>query len=406
MLTTIEAEAIILDSITPFTARQDTELIALETATGRILAETIVSKTDFPYWDNSAMDGYAVRYEDVRHCPVTLRVVEQIPAGVNPSIQIKPGQAARIFTGAMLPKGSDTIVMQEQTQREGNEVKILTTPQFQEFVRHRGAFYRAGMPLLEAGTLIGAAEIAAIANAQYLELSVYRRPRVAILSTGDELITPDRTLQPGQIIDSNQYALTSFVVAHGGLPIGLGIVPDNPEALIARMTQAINSADIVLSTGGVSVGDYDYVDRILAELGGKIHFNSVAVKPGKPLTVATFNNSCLYFGIPGNPVSALVSCWRFVLPAFKKLSGRKEDWQPKFIKAITCDRLTAGGSRETYLWGKLAVIEEEYRFSLAKGSHNSGNLVNLAGCNAFAVLPVGYRQIAEGETVTIMPIDR
>jgi molybdopterin molybdotransferase len=406
MLTTIEAEAIILDLVSPFTAKQDTEVVSLQTATGRILAEAIVSKADFPYWDNSAMDGYAVRYEDVRHCPVTLQVVGEIPAGVNPSFYIKPGQAARIFTGAMLPEGSNTIVMQEQTQREGDEVKILTAPQFQEFVRQRGAFYRAGMPLLEAGTLIGAAEIAAIATAQYIELSVYRRPCVAILSTGDELITPDRTLEPGKIIDSNQYALASFVGAHGGLPIGLGIVPDNPEALTSKMSEAINSADIVLSTGGVSVGDYDYVDRILAELGGKIHVNSVAVKPGKPLTVATFNNSCLYFGIPGNPVSALVSCWRFVLPALKKLSGRKDDWQPKFIKAVTCDRLTAGGSRETYLWGKLTVIEGEYRFNPARGGHNSGNLVNLAGCNALAVLPIDCRQIAEGETVMIMPIDR
>lgn len=405
MLTTIEAEAIILDLVRPFTAQANSEIIALETSTGRILAETIVSQADLPYWDNSAMDGYAVRYADVINCPVVLEVVAEIAAGVRPSVKIESGQAARIFTGGMLPEGTDTIVIQEHTERAGNSVTILTPPQFQEFVRHRGSFYRAGMPLLEAGTVIGAAEIAAIATAQCMELSVYRRPRVAILSTGNELITPDRSLQPGQIVDSNQYALTSFVVAHGGLPIALGIVPDSPDLLRARIAQAVDSADIVLSTGGVSVGDYDYIDRILAELGGKIHFNSVAVKPGKPLTVATFANSCLYFGIPGNPVSALVSCWRFVLPALKKLSGRKDNWQPTFIKAVTSDRLKGIGTKETYLWGKLAVIKGEYQFSLAGKNHSSGNLIDLARSNALAVLPIDCREILEGETVLVMPID-
>ena len=408
MLLATEAETIILDLVEPFNSEENIETVDLETANDRILATAIEGKLDIPHWDNSAMDGYAVRYEDVKSCsadrPAILEVVENIPAGYKSTVEIKSGQAARIFTGAMLPAGADTIVIQENTQAEDNRVKILAAPQPQEFVRHQGAFYRAGMPMLEPGIVLGAADIAVLATAQCTQLPVYRRPRVAILSTGNELVTPEQTLQPGQIVDSNQYALASFVASNGGIPIKLGIVPDTPEALKAKISQAIKSADLVLSTGGVSVGDYDYVDRILAELGGELQVRSVAVKPGKPLTVAKFPN-CIYFGIPGNPVSALVSCWRFVQPALRKLSGQKH-FLPTFIKARTRDRLTAGGKRETYLWGKLSLVDGAYEFALAGGSHSSGNLINLAQTSGLAILPIGQKAIASGKTVRVMQVNR
>ena len=405
MLPVTEAEAIILDLVQVLNSQQDIEIVNLEAASDRILAAPITSKLDFPHWDNSAMDGYAVRYQDVQDCspdsPVILEMVEEIAAGYQPSVELKSGQTARIFTGAMLPAGSDTIVIQENTRRSGDRITILRAPQPQEFVRHKGAFYRARMPMLEAGITLRAADIAVLATAQCTELSVYRRPRVAILSTGDELVAPEQPLQPGQIVDSNQYALASFVASNGGIPLRLGIVPDQPEALKNAIAKAINSADIVLSTGGVSVGDYDYVDRILAELGGTLHIRSVAIKPGKPLTVATFDNSCLYFGIPGNPVSALVSCWRFVQPALKKLSGQK-NYQPKFLKARTRYDLRADGKRETYLWGQLHLVDGEYEFALAGGSHSSGNLINLAQTNGLAVVPIGQKLITKGEQVKVM----
>jgi molybdopterin molybdotransferase len=408
MLPVNEAEAIILDLVPVLNADQDREIVSLDMAHERVLAIPITSQLDFPHWDNSAMDGYAVHYTDVQNCsleqPVTLEIVTEIAAGDRPQTQIKSGQTARIFTGAMLPEGADTIVIQENTQREGNTVTIFAAPEEQEFVRHQGAFYQAGTPLLETGVKIGAAEIAVLATAQCTQLSVYRRPRVAILSTGDELVTPEQPLQPGQIVDSNQYALASFVTSNGGIPIKLGIIPDRPELLKQAIAQAISSADIVLSTGGVSVGDYDYVDRILAELGGTLHIRSVAVKPGKPLTVATFDNhNCLYFGIPGNPVSALVSCWRFVQPALKKLSGQKE-YLPRFVKAITRHDLKAGGRRETYLWGQLHLVNGEYEFALAGGSHSSGNLINLAQTNGLAIVPIGEKLIAAGSEVKVILI--
>ncbi|AKE63094.1 Molybdopterin biosynthesis protein MoeA [Microcystis aeruginosa NIES-2549] len=398
-----EAESIILTQIQP---RQETEKVSLEAAFGRILAEDISSDLDFPYWDNSAMDGYAVRYEDVKDInpenPVTLKIIAEIPAGQAPEIIIQPGETARIFTGAMLPAGSDTIIMQENTQKQGERVAILIPPEkIGLFVRQRGTFYRAGNTLLKAGIAINSPEMAVLATAQATELTVFSRPQVAIFSTGDELINPDETLQKGQIIDSNRYALTAFVASLGAIPRPLGIIKDNPDLLRETIRKAINSSAIVLSTGGVSVGDYDYIEGILGELGGKILIGSVAIQPGKPLTFATFPNGCIYFGIPGNPVSALVSCWRFVQMAIKKLSGLT-DYQNKFLRVITRDTLKSQGQREVYLWGKIEIIEGVYQFQLASGQHNSANLINLAGTNALAIIPQGKTTIQAGETVEVM----
>lgn len=406
MLSVQAAESLILNVVQPFDDRQDVEMVDLASGFGRILAVPAVSQLDFPHWDNSAMDGYAVRCADVANCPTELEVVEEIPAGSQPQKTLQPGQAARIFTGALMPQGADTVVMQENTEAEGSKVTIRQAPQPQEFVRHRASFYQAGNPLLPAGIALGAPEIAVLAAAQCTEFSVYRRPRVAILTTGDELVAPDRPLQPGQIVDSNQYALAAFVRQNGGIPLSFGIVRDRREDLQKAMAEAIAATDVVLSTGGVSVGEYDYVEEILAELGGDICIRSVAIKPGKPLTVATFggDKSCLYFGIPGNPVSALVSCWRFVQPALKKMSGLSGNWQPRFVRAQSRHDLRGAGQREAYLWGQLELVEGCYEFALAGGSHSSGNLINLAQTTGLAVVPVGESAIAAGGNVSVLKL--
>lgn len=214
MLSVSEAEAIILNLVPPLVGQRDIEIVDLLAADHRILATPVTSQLDFPHWDNSAMDGYAVRYEDVQHShaaqPTVLEIVEEIPAGYQPQSTLQSGQAARIFTGAVMPSGADTVVMQEKTRREENRVFILAAPQPHEFVRHQAAFYQAGKQLLPAGIKLNPPEIAVLAAAQCSQLSVYRRPRVAIFSSGNELVTPDKPLQPGQIVDSNQYALASF----------------------------------------------------------------------------------------------------------------------------------------------------------------------------------------------------
>ncbi|MDY6781409.1 MAG: molybdopterin molybdotransferase MoeA [Cyanobacteriota bacterium] len=404
-----EAETTILNLISPLDKSQDSESIPLEAAAGKILAQTLISPLDFPHWNNSAMDGYAVRYGDVQECPTSLEIIEEIPAGFNPKKTVQTGQAARIFTGAILPQGADTIVIQENTERQGDRVVILQPPQPQDFVRHRGSFHQAGTPLLQGGIQLGAPEVAILAAAQQTQLQVYRRPTVALLSTGDELVAPDRALEPGQIVDSNQYALAAFVAQNGGIPVPLGIVEDCRDRLKAAIERAVATCDVVLSTGGVSVGDRDYIQTLLDELGAEMHIRSVAVKPGKPLTVATFNRNeriCPYFGLPGNPVSALVSCWRFVQPALQKLSGLAPPWGCEFVKARSRSRLKGTKTRETYLWGQLHNIEGTYEFSLAGGSHSSGNLINLAQTNGLAVVPPGETHLDAGSDLRVLFVNR
>ncbi len=422
MLSVKEAEAIVLTLAQPLDNQRDVETVDLLAASGRVLAATVTSSLDFPYWDNSAMDGYAVRFADVENCnsdiPVALEIVEEIPAGYQPQYTVQPGQAARIFTGGMMPAGADTVVMQEETRREGDRILILVAPgKPHAFVRHKGAFYQAGTPLLNPGTVINASEMAVLATAQCIQVPMYRRVRVAVFSTGDELVSPDQPLSPGKLVDSNQYALTVLLTQMGCEVIRLGIVADNQQELAKAISKAILTADVVLSTGGVSVGEYDYVEKILADLGGEIYIRAVAIKPGKPLTVAKFkgdenksdspmmSSDCLYFGLPGNPVSALVCCWRFVVPALRKISGIGADaWGPELVRARCHVELRSQGQRETYVWGKLYLVAGAWEFEPASGSQNSANLINLANTTGLAVLPPTETWLLAGEFVDVLKV--
>jgi molybdopterin molybdotransferase len=411
MISASDAEALILQITPVFGAQQDRECLELAQAQGRVLATTVHSALDFPHWDNSAMDGYAVRLADVELAcndqPVLLDLVTEIPAGSRPDIPVQAGQAARIFTGSMMPTGADTVVMQEETQQRGQQVAIYKAPQKGAFIRQQGSYTQAGAPLLHAGVVLSAPDLAVLAATQCATVTVYRRPRVAILSTGSELVPLGQPLQPGQIVDSNQVAIAALLTASGAEIIRLGIIPDDRAALKSALATATAQADVVISSGGVSVGDYDYVDEILADVGADIHIRKIAVKPGKPLTVATIPaqpRPVLYFGLPGNPASALMTFWRFVQPALRKLSGQTEGIQPQFVNAITRQALQSDGQRETYLWGRLFVRDRQLEFELAAGSHQSGNLINLAQTNAFAVLPVGKMEYAVGSVVQVFPV--
>ncbi len=419
MFTAAEAERLIFTLVSPITSSETVDVADNPIGClGRILAVAPLSPLDFPHWDNSAMDGYAVRTADVQTVPVTLQVIEEIPAGKLPQKALAPGQAARILTGAMLPEGADAVVMQEETEREvkpgsgsqtaDQQVVILRSPPPQNFVRQRGSFAQVGDALLTRGQALGPTEIALLAAAQQPSVRVYRRPRVAILSTGNELVTPHQPLQPGQIVDSNQYALTALVAQTGAIPVPLGIVPDDRAEMKRAIAAALAQADMVLSSGGVSVGDYDYVDDVLAELGATLHIRSVAVKPGKPLTVATvegeIGNRQLYFGLPGNPASAMVGFWRFVAPAIAKLSGHLGPWLPEFVWATATADFKADGQRETYLWGQLSASETGYDFAPAAGSHSSGNLINLANTSGLGIVPQGSQQIMIGQPLRVLTI--
>jgi len=403
------AEETILKLVQPFNPIYDRESINLVDAVGRILSIDLVSKLDFPHFTNSAMDGYAFHYADLEQFPALEIASVDIPAGASSPIPLAIGQCARILTGGILPDRADTVVMQEDiTKIDRDHLKLEVVPAIGENVRPKGAFYRAGSLLLPAGTKIDPTSIGALAAAHYQQIEVYRRPRVAILSTGNELVDlySQAELKLGQIIDSNQYSIASLVRQTGAIAIPMGIVPDRKSELAQAIKDSIDTADIVISSGGVSVGDYDYVETLLAEMGAEIHIRSVAIKPGKPLTVATWQQDLpapkLYFGVPGNPVSAMVSFWRFIAGSIAKLSGANQShWYPKFITATTTQDLHAQGKRETYLWGYLRWQSGQYTFQPVD-NYSSGNLISLVGTNALAVLRVNQTYVPAGESVLIL----
>ncbi len=403
MITVQQAQELILQNLRPL---GETKTLALCDCAGYVLAQDVTSQFDFPYWDNSAMDGYAVIYEDVKDIdsPVSLKIVEEIAAGRAPGQVINPGEAARIFTGAMLPIGADTIVIQEETKRDSQNVLVLSSPScVGDFVRKKGDYYKAEQSLLEAGHRLTPQDIPLLSVAQLSHVEVYRRPRVAIFSTGDELREPGSILKIGEIVDSNLYALSAYVQQCGCDSICLGIVPDDVDRLKDIISSALIDCDLVISTGGVSVGDYDYVARILTDLGSKILIDSVAIKPGKPLKVGSFNTGQkLYFGIPGNPVSAMVIAWRLLTPALKKLAGETKKWQSPIIVARSRSPLFSDGKRETYLCGQLEIVEGIAEFVLSRDSQSSANLIHLSQTNALAVLPIGCMSIEQGQNVQVL----
>ncbi len=401
-----DAESCILDLVQPFDPNRDREQVNLAQALGRILANNVYSSLDFPHWHNSAMDGYAVCHDDLTKFEILEIAGVDIPAGSSEVMILAAGQCARIFTGGILPEGADTVVMQEDAEINGNKLICKVNPQFGDHVRRKGAFSLAGSQILKVNTKLTAAEIGILAATRHQTVNVYRQPTIAIISTGNELVDINSDLQVGQIVDSNQYALAALVTQAGAIAKPLGIIPDRRADLFEAITRAIATSDMVISSGGVSVGDYDYVAEVLTAIGANIHIRSCAIKPGKPLTVATIANK-LYFGVPGNPASAMVSFWRFINGAITKLSG-SNTWYPQFVTAISQADLHAEGRRETYLWGNLnnqqpsqKLNQTDWQFQPVD-NYSSGNLISLAGTNALAVLKLNQTYVPKGEPVLVM----
>ncbi len=362
---------------------------------GCILAHPVLAPTDLPLWDNSAMDGYAVCLEADWKDP--LELIETIPAGVVPHKMLTPGTCSRVMTGAMLPVGTEAVVMQEKaTLTPDQRVQILSPPRAGQFIRAKGSFQQQGDNLIPVGRQITPIELGVLASINQATSPVYRPPVVAILSTGDELVSVGTCLTGSQIPDSNQLVLEALVRQCGGIPQPMGIVPDQPEALEAVLKQCAG-VDFIVSTGGVSVGAFDYVESVLETLGAEILVRQVNLKPGKPLTFAHWGNT-LYWGLPGNPVSALVGFWLTVYPALQKFRGYPADqWLLKTTEAFLTQDLQAGGDRRHYLRGQFL----NGNFT-PTGSDNSGNFVNLSGVNAFAILEQGETQRLAGSVVSLV----
>jgi len=341
MLTVEEALSAILDRVQPL----GSERVEILSALGRVLADPIVSRREIPPWPNSSMDGYAVRSADTGR-GVALRVVGRIEAGSLPAQSVGAGETMRIFTGAPLPDGADAVIPQEDVDAVNGRIDLKGSVDRAAYVRLAGEDVRVGDCVLEPGIVPTAAEIGLLATLGHSQVRVYRRPRVAILSTGNELADLGSEPGPGQIPNTNTYSLTAQVLEAGGEPVSLGVAPDRLEAIAERVAGA-RDADVLVSSAGVSVGDLDLVRKALMEAGAELHLWQVSMRPGKPITFGSLAGHPV-FGLPGNPVSAMVTFELFVRPALLKMSGRRKLTRPR-IRARALAPIANPGSRRGYL---------------------------------------------------------
>lgn len=389
MITVEQAREIIVSRITPLPA----EKIALDLALGRYLAEDIVSGMDLPPWDNSAMDGYALRIQDVPREDVRLDVSYEIPAGSLPQGPLGEGCAVKIMTGAPVPPGADAVVKREDTQEHEGSVVIRTLPRKHDNIRFAGEDIRKGDLILEKGALLEAPEIGVLASLRRRMVFCRQRPVVAIIATGDEVADLDEELTEGKIPSSNSSALVSKVRQLGAIPLYLGIARDTAADLRDKFAQA-SRADLILTSGGVSMGDYDVVRDVMAEGGNSMEFWKVRVKPGRPLAFGVIN-SIPAIGLPGNPVSTMLSFDLFARPAILKFMGALALTLPR-VRARLTEGVRGSSDRPQYVRGILKRCGDELCVS-PTGPQGSGILSSMARGNCYMIVPQGIEIIREGE---------
>jgi len=376
-------------------------------ALGRVLAEPVRSTRTLPPADCSAMDGYAVRRADLRGAsgerPVALDVIFEVAAGAQPACTIETGQAARIFTGAPLPPGADSIVRQEDSERKGDRVRLLVGPEEREHVRDAGEDLKVGEAVLEAGDTIRPPQVGLLASLGRSVVAVHQRPRVAILSGGDELVEPDGDISGGRIVSSNSYALAAQCLEAGADPVYLGIARDHPDEIEERLRAGLG-ADCIVSSAGVSVGDRDYVRSVLEKLGCELDFWGVNMKPGYPLAFGRFGDALpLVFGLPGNPVSAMVTFEQFVRPALRKMTGQRALYRPT-VQVVLGERLSKKPGRLHFVRVQLERKEGEI-IARTTGNQSSGVLRSMSLAQGLLVFPAEASEIAEGASATVQVVD-
>ena len=346
-----EALTRVLASVAAPTER---EAVALADAYGRTLASDVVSRRVQPPFANSAMDGYALRAADAARAPARLTVVGESAAGRPFDGRLGPGEAARIFTGAPLPEGADAVAMQENARREGETVILNAPVALSDHVRAPGGDFDAGEIVLRAGRRLSARDVALAAAANHPTLAVHRRPRVAVLASGDELVAPGAALGPAQIVSSNTFAVAGIVGAAGGAPIDLGIAVDDPKALAKSLAQAVaERADVLVTLGGASVGDHDLMQQALVDAGMELGFWRVGMRPGKPLIHGRLG-ATIVLGLPGNPTSSTLCALLFVRPLVRALLGDPEAGADPSEPARLAVALSANGPRRDYARATLA----------------------------------------------------
>ncbi|MEJ2746431.1 MAG: molybdopterin molybdotransferase MoeA [Anaerolineae bacterium] len=408
-LTVQEALTAVLNGISVL----PTEHVPLLEALGRVLAEPVVARDSLPPFANSSMDGYALRAADLAGAsaenPVALRVLADIAAGSVPAVTLTTGTAARIMTGAPIPPGADAVVPVEDTNEPWRNaerplpdtIQIRRQVAANDYVRHIGEDIQAGQVVLQAGHALRPQEVGILAALGVRRVPVIRRPKVGVLATGDELIPIDAPLQPGKIRNSNGYTQIAQVMTLGGIPVSLGIARDTEEDVRAKLQAGLTAnVDLFISSAGVSVGAFDVVKTVL-EQEGNVRFWRVRMRPGKPLAYGQYGG-VPYLGLPGNPVSAMVSFERFARAAILKMAGHKQLDRPQ-IPVILQDKIISDG-RESYI---RAIVEKhgDHYIATTTGGQGSHMMTSLVKANALLIVPEGVKNVAAGQTLTAWMID-
>lgn len=385
------------------------EVIPLDQSAGRVLARDVVSPVFLPPQDNASMDGFAAHADDVRNStserPSRLHIIGTIAAGAAPTRALARGEAARIMTGAYLPAGADSVIRVEDTTAESDSVFVLDDRDAGRNIRRRGEDVRADQVVMRAGTAIAAPHIGVLASVGCAEPEVHRRPRVAILATGDELVLLDRfdeVRAGGRIVSSNSYALAAAVRAAGGEPVPLGIAPDNPEALAATLRGA-EGCDLVLTSGGVSVGDFDYTRRVIDELGGTLSLWRVQMRPGAPLGFGTVFG-VPWLGLPGNPVSALVTFELFGRPLIRTLAGHARPHR-RTMWVTLGDAVHLGAPLTHFLRAVLESGGSHPPVARLTGAQSSGMLTSMSAAEVLLIVPPDLLDVPAGAALRALPLD-
>ena len=397
MISVEEALRRLLEPLKPLAAEQ----VALADAFGRVLAEPVIARRTQPPAALSAMDGYAVRAADVKQVPARLRVVGAVPAGKSYDRPLSAGEAVRIFTGAPLPAGADAIVIQEDTDRDGEIVVVREGAPSGLYVRPAGLDFETGAVGIPARRRLTARDIGLAAGMDRPWLMVHRRPRVAILATGDEIVMPGDPVGPNQIVSSNSLALGAFVASCGGVPLQLGIAADTPDS-VQRLAEGARGADLLITTGGASVGDHDLVKDALRVSGLELDFWQIAMRPGKPLMVGRYRDAVMV-GLPGNPVSTMVCALIFLKPAIERLSGLDSVAEPA-VTARLAAPLAANDRRQDYLRATLARAADGELEAKPFEKQDSSMMSLLARADCLVVRPPHAPAAKAGERVTILPL--
>jgi molybdenum cofactor synthesis domain-containing protein len=401
-MTLEEAKKAIDENFKP--AQIGDEDVALLEAYNRVLKADVVSTLDIPGFNRSTVDGYAVRAEDTfgadESQPVTLNLSGMVLAGEQPKMLLSKGEAIEIATGAVLPEGADAVVMVEDAERVDEQLQVYAAVTQNLNVMKKGSDIKTGQKVLRAGQVLGASEIGVLAALGLTKARCFKPPMVAVLSTGAEVTEPGKTLQPGKIFDINAYSLSTAVIECGAKPVFFGVVPDDKDALTKTLTAALASADVVITTGGVSVGPRDYTPQIVDSLGkpGVVVYG-IAVKPGKPTTVA-FADDKPIFSLPGNPTAALMMFYLIVRPVIQRLCGRTPS-EVRSIRAFAGTKLFSAKGRRTFVMVRLVLDLENYRLVAEPVGGASGAITSLTGADGFVEVPENQQYINKDEEVSV-----